>query len=46
MFLKAVFPGKYIQGEGVLAQLPDAIGPFGKKGLILASSSAQNKIKR
>ncbi|HOD63514.1 MAG TPA: glycerol dehydrogenase [Smithellaceae bacterium] len=44
MFLKAVFPGKYIQGEGVLAQLPDAIGPFGKKGLILASPSAQNKI--
>ncbi len=43
MFLKAVFPGKYIQGEGVLAQLPDWIGHFGKKGLILASPSALNK---
>jgi len=44
MFLKAVFPGKYIQGEGVLAQLADWIGHFGKKGLILASSSSHNKI--
>ncbi len=22
MFLKAVFPGKYIQGEGVITELP------------------------
>jgi glycerol dehydrogenase len=44
MFLKAVFPGKYIQGEGVLDQLPHWVHWFGKKGLILASPSAKNKI--
>lgn len=44
MFLKAVFPGKYIQGEGVLDQLPHWVNWFGKKGLILASHSAKDKI--
>ncbi len=44
MFLKAAFPGKYIQGEGVLDQLPYWIGVFGKKGLILATRSAKEKI--
>ena len=44
MFLKAVFPGKYIQGEGVLNQLPRLVSCFGKKGLILASRSAKDKI--
>jgi len=44
MFLKAVFPGKYIQGEGVLNQLPHWVNWFGKKGLILASHSAKDKI--
>jgi glycerol dehydrogenase len=41
---KAVFPGKYIQGEGALEQLPDYINYFGKKGLILTSRSVQEKI--
>ncbi|MRR18532.1 MAG: glycerol dehydrogenase, partial [Deltaproteobacteria bacterium] len=41
MIWKAVFPGKYIQGEGVLSELPDWIHWFGKKGLIVASRSAQ-----
>jgi glycerol dehydrogenase len=44
MFLKAVFPGKYIQGEGVLAQLPDWVKLLGKKGLILASPTVKDKI--
>ncbi|KAF0156149.1 MAG: glycerol dehydrogenase [Syntrophaceae bacterium] len=44
MFLKAVFPGKYIQGEGVLNQLPQWVKWFGKKGLILASHSSQERI--
>lgn len=44
MFFKAVFPGKYIQGEGVLNELPQWVHRFGKKGLILASSSAKDKI--
>jgi len=44
MFVKAVFPGKYIQGEGVLDQLVNCVRWFGKKGLLLASNSAKNKI--
>ena len=44
MFLKAVFPGKYIQGEGVLKQLPEWVNLFGKKGLILASPTVKEKI--
>jgi glycerol dehydrogenase len=44
MFLKAVFPGKYIQGEGVLGQLPEWVRLMGKKGLILASRTVTNKI--
>ena len=41
MLLKAVFPGKYIQGEGALAQLPSWVATFGKKGLVLASRSSR-----
>ena len=44
MMLKAVFPGKYIQGEGVLEQLPQWIKSLGKKGLILASRTVRGKI--
>ncbi|MHC9540788.1 MAG: glycerol dehydrogenase [Vulcanimicrobiota bacterium] len=44
MFLKAVFPGKYIQGEGVLGQLPNWVSVFGKKGLILSSRTVKDKI--
>lgn len=43
MILKAVFPGKYIQGEGVLEQLPQWVKLFGKKGLIIASGSSREK---
>lgn len=44
MFLKAVFPGKYIQGEGVLCQLPNWVSLLGKKGLILSSRTVKDKI--
>lgn len=44
MFLKAVFPGKYIQGEGALSELPQLISLLGRKGLILASPSGMEKI--
>jgi glycerol dehydrogenase len=37
MFNKAVFPGKYIQGTGAIAELPPLIRLLGEQGLILAS---------
>jgi glycerol dehydrogenase len=44
MFLKAVFPGKYIQGEGVLSQLPHWVRLLGGNGLILASRTAGERV--
>jgi glycerol dehydrogenase len=44
MFKKAVFPGKYIQGLGAIGELPALINLLGKKGLVLASPSVNNKI--
>jgi glycerol dehydrogenase len=41
---KAVFPGKYIQSENALSELPGLIRLLGKNGLILASQTAKNKI--
>jgi glycerol dehydrogenase len=41
---KIVFPGKYIQGVGALAELPSLVKLFGKRGLILASSTAYERI--
>lgn len=41
---KAVFPGKYMQAENALTELPGLIRLFGKNGLILASATAKNKI--
>ena len=41
MFTKAVFPGKYIQGSGAIAELPALIKLLGAQGLILASPSAK-----
>jgi len=41
---KALFPGKYIQGAGALAELPELIRMFGKQGLILASPTSFRKI--
>ncbi|MEI6434558.1 MAG: glycerol dehydrogenase [Bacteroidota bacterium] len=42
--LKAVFPGKYIQGEDAIAELPGLVKLLGKNGLILASPTVKNKI--
>ncbi|NTW52730.1 MAG: glycerol dehydrogenase [Chlorobiaceae bacterium] len=44
MFRKALFPGKYIQGAGVLGELPALASLFGKRGLILASASALGRL--
>lgn len=44
MFRKAVFPGKYIQGEGVLGDLPHWVNVLGKNGLILASPTVRTSI--
>ncbi len=41
---KAVFPGKYIQGQGALHELPELVKVFGSNGLILASPTVKNKI--
>lgn len=37
----AYFPSKYIQGAGVINELPTLINLFGKKGLLLASPTAK-----
>ncbi|MFH0736185.1 MAG: glycerol dehydrogenase [bacterium] len=42
--LKAVFPGKYIQGEGLINELPEMIKLFGNKGLILTSRTVKNTV--
>lgn len=41
---KAMFPGKYIQGENAIVELPCLMSLFGKNGLILASPTVKNKI--
>ena len=40
MWKKILFPGKYIQGAGALAELPALVKRFGSHGLILASPTA------
>lgn len=44
MFVKAVFPGKYIQGIGAINLLPSMIESIGNKGLILGSQSVIDAI--
>ncbi len=44
MFKKAVFPGKYVQGEGAIGELPAMLAAFGGHGMILASSSVIGKV--
>ncbi len=39
MFKKAVFPGRYVQGEGALGELPAMLKILGKRGMVLASNS-------
>jgi glycerol dehydrogenase len=40
----AAFPGKYIQGENALNELPGLIQKLGKTGLIIASPTAKKKL--
>ena len=42
--LKAVFPGKYLQGCGLLKELPEMIKIFGKNGMILSSKTVNSNI--
>lgn len=44
MLKKAVFPGKYVQGEGAVSELPTMLAALGGRGLILASSSVIGKV--
>ena len=44
MFKKAVFPGKYIQGVGAISELPALVSLLGRRGLILASPSVNEKV--
>lgn len=41
MNLTACFPGKYIQGQGTIELLEQLIGRFGRRALIITSSSAR-----
>jgi glycerol dehydrogenase len=44
MYNKAVFPGKYIHGQGALNELPNLIRSLGNKGMILASPTVKDKV--
>lgn len=44
MYKKAVFPGKYVQGEGAIGELPAMLTGLGGRGMILASSSVITKV--
>lgn len=44
MWKKILFPGKYIQGAGALAELPALVKRLGSHGLILASPTAYKSI--
>ncbi len=43
-YYKAVFPGKYIQGENSLKELPELVRLLGKNGLIVASPTVKKNI--
>ncbi len=42
--LKSVFPGKYIQGEGLISDIPELMKSFGEKRLIITSRTAKKTI--
>lgn len=44
MLGKILFPGKYIQGEGALEELPSLIRAFGVRGMILASPTVRKTL--
>lgn len=41
---KSVFPGKYIQGEGVMGELPEIMRSFGERKMILSSRTVKNTL--
>jgi len=41
--LKAVFPGKYIQGEGLIAGLPAMMKSFGENGMVISSKTVSER---
>lgn len=41
---KALFPGKYLQGDGALNLLPELMKGFGKNGMILGSPHSKNNL--
>jgi glycerol dehydrogenase len=41
---KAIFPGKYIQGDGAIAELPALVESLGEQGLVLASPSVRSRV--
>jgi len=44
MLKKILFPGKYIQGAGALAELPSLVKLLGRHGLIIASPTSYKEI--
>ena len=44
MLKKVLFPGKYLQGAGALAELPALVKRFGTRGVILASPTVYTTI--
>ena len=40
----AIFPGRYVQSQGALADLGDEISRFGTKALAIAGETAKNAI--
>ena len=41
---KSVFPGKYIQGEGIMDELPEMMKSFGERKLIISSRTVKETI--
>ena len=41
----AIFPGRYVQGEGVLEGLGEEIQRLGTKALLIVGNTAENKIR-
>jgi glycerol dehydrogenase len=44
MLRKAVFPGKYLQGVGAMAELPALMDLLGRQALLLVSPSVKNRV--
>ena len=44
MMQKAVFPGRYLQGAGALAELPEQLAELGKRPLIVAGGTAREQL--